>query len=152
MPNVEGRRVRPLHDSKFGVRYSIFKASSCSGFTLLEVLVALSLLGIAVVAVIQLFSIDLRSISVSEDYVAGSLAAQSKMREVLSKEEIAEKNWKGVTDDGYQFEVSIIKSLTERTEELQVRMYEIAVTVHWSQGVKQRSMTLRTQKMVQKQV
>ena len=113
---------------------------------------ALSLLGIAVVAVIQLFSIDLRSISVSEDYVAGTLAAQSKMREVLSAEDMAEKNWKGVTDDGYQFEVSISRSLKDRTEELQVRMYEITVTVSWTKGFKQRSMTLRTQKLVQKLV
>lgn len=152
LSNFECRRGRPLHGSKFGVRYSIFKVSSCSGFTLLEVLVALSLLGIAVVAVIQLFSIDLRSISLSEDYVAGTLAAQSKMREVLSEDEIAEKTWKGVTDDGYQFEVSISKSLNERTEELQVRMYEITVTVSWTKGFKQRSMTLRTQKLVQKVV
>ena len=152
MSNTECRRVRPLHDSKFGVRYSKFKGSACSGFTLLEVLVALSLLGIAVVAVIQLFSIDLRSISVSEDYVAGTLAAQSKMREVLSAEDMAEKNWKGVTDDGYQFEVSISRSLKDRTEELQVRMYEITVTVSWTKGFKQRSMTLRTQKLVQKLV
>jgi general secretion pathway protein I len=150
--NTECRRVRPLHHSKFGVRYSIFKGFACSGFTLLEVLVALSLLGIAVVAVIQLFSIDLRSISVSEDYVAGTLAAQSKMREVLSAEDMAEKNWKGVTDDGYQFEVSISRSLKDRTEELQVRMYEITVTVSWTKGFKQRSMTLRTQKLVQKLV
>ncbi len=139
-----------IRDSVFEIRHSrvYFEA----GFTLLEVLVALSLLGIAVVAVIQLFSIDLRSISLSEDYVAGTLAAQSKMREVLSEDEIAEKTWKGVTDDGYQFEVSISKSLKDRTEELQVRMYEIAVTVSWTKGFKKRSMTLRTQKLAQKLV
>ncbi len=38
-----------------------------AGFTLLEVLVALALLGVGVVVVLQLFSANLRSISASED-------------------------------------------------------------------------------------
>ena len=137
--------------SIFDIRYSLFRRSS-SGFTLLEVLVALSLLGIAVISVMQLFSANLKSISVSEDYVSGALAAQSKMREVLSEEELSERSWNGITDNGYRFDVSILKSLPERVEELQVRMVEITVTVYWSQGTKERSMTLRTQKTVQKQV
>lgn len=127
-------------------------AKNAAGFTLLEVLVALSLLGIAVVAVMQLFSVDLRSISISEDYVSGVLAAQSKMQEVLSEEEITEKTWQGVMDKNYRFEVSISKSLPERTEELEVRLYDVIVTVSWAQGAKQRSLTLTTQKLVQKKV
>ncbi len=141
MKPLEGKHFFPLRPQK-----------DSAGFTLLEVLVALSLLGIAVVTVIQLFSADLRSISISETYVTGALAAQSKMREVLFEEEIKETAWKGVTDNGFPFEVSISKSLPDRTEELQVRMYEITVTVFWTQGLKKRSMTLRTQKLVQKTV
>jgi general secretion pathway protein I len=148
----EWRRKRSLHHSQFAIRNSKFKGSSGSGFTLLEVLVALSLLGIAVISVIQLFSLDLRSISSSEDYVAGVLEAQSKMREVLSEEEMSERSWRGVTENGYQFEVSISKSLPERVEELQVRVFEIGVTVSWMKGARQKSMRLTTQKMVQKQV
>jgi general secretion pathway protein I len=150
--NVECRRKRKLHDSRFGVRNSIFTGFSCSGFTLLEVLVALSLLGIAIISVIQLFSLDLRSISSSEDYVAGVLEAQSKMREVLSEEEMSERSWRGVTENGYQFEVSISKSLPERVEELQVRVFDVGVTVSWMKGARQKSMKLTTQKMVRKQV
>jgi general secretion pathway protein I len=138
--------------TQFAIRNSKFKGSSGSGFTLLEVLVALSLLGIAVISVIQLFSLDLRSISSSEDYVAGVLEAQSKMREVLSEEEMSERSWRGVTENGYQFEVSISKSLPERVEELQVRVFEIGVTVSWMKGARQKSMRLTTQKMVRKQV
>lgn len=150
--NVEYRGKRKLHHSPIAIRHSKFEVSSCSGFTLLEVLVALSLLGIAVISVIQLFSLDLRSISSSEDYVAGVLEAQSKMREVLSEEEMSERSWRGVTENGYQFEVSISKSLPERVEELQVRVFEIGVTVSWMKGVRQKFMRLTTQKMVQKQI
>ncbi len=85
-----------------------------AGFTLLEVLVALALLGIAVTAILQLFSANLKSISASEEYVAGSLEAQSKMREVLDGTEFSEKSWNGITDNGYRFQVSVSDTLKER--------------------------------------
>jgi prepilin-type N-terminal cleavage/methylation domain-containing protein len=55
-----------------------------AGFTLLEVLVSLSLLGIAVTVIFQLYSANLRSIAGSEDYVAAALEAQSQMREIVT--------------------------------------------------------------------
>lgn len=128
------------------------RKTNSSGFTLLEVLVALSLLGIAIIGIVQLFSINLRSISVSEDFLSGTLAVQAKMREVLSEEELSEKSWNGVTDDGYRFEVSIEESLKDRTENIQVKVLEVTVKVFWARGNKDKSMTLRTLKMVQKQV
>jgi len=100
----------------------------------------------------QLFSLNLKSIARSEDFMTGALTAQSKMREVLSEEEMTEKVLRGVTDNGYPFEVAIVKSLPERTEELQVGLYEIVVTVYWTQGGKAKTVTLRTQKLVPKQV
>jgi prepilin-type N-terminal cleavage/methylation domain-containing protein len=163
MQNAECRRKRPIHDSKFGVRNLIVKTYSplddCRkqrkhslGFTLLEVLVALSLLGIALVVVMQLFSLDLKSIAHSEKMVEGALIAQSKMREVLSEEEVSERTWRGLTESGYPFEVTMLKSIPERTEELQVRLFDIIVTVYWNQGTKTKSFTLRAQKTVQKQI
>jgi len=48
------------------------------GFTLIEVLVAVALLGIAVTVVIQLFSANLRAIASSEDYIYASARAEAK--------------------------------------------------------------------------
>ncbi len=123
-----------------------------AGFTLLEVLVALALLGMAVTAVLQLFSANLRSISASEEYVAGSLEAQSKMREVLEGKEFSERTWNGITDNGYRFQVSVSDTLTERTENLPVKLMEVEVKVYWTQGNKEKSLTLKTLKMVEKPV
>jgi len=123
-----------------------------SGFTLLEVLVALALLGMGVTAVLQLFSANLRSISASEEYVAGSLEAQAKMREVLEDEDISEGTRNGITDNGFRFQVSISENLTERSENLPVKLMEVEVKVYWTQGNKDKSLTLKTLKMINKKV
>ena len=53
---------------------------SIKGFTLIEVIVALSILGIAITVILQLFSVNLRAISQSEDYVMALIQADLKMR------------------------------------------------------------------------
>jgi prepilin-type N-terminal cleavage/methylation domain-containing protein len=123
-----------------------------SGFTLLEVLVALALLGIAVTAVLQLFSANLKSLSASEQYVAGSLEAQSKMREVLDGQEFSERTWSGVTGNGYRFQVSVTDSLPERVENLRVKLVAVEVKVYWDRGASEKSLTLKTMKMIEKTV
>ncbi len=123
-----------------------------SGFTLLEVLVALALLGIAVTAILQLFSANLKSISASEEYVAGSLEAQSKMREVLDSQEFSERSWNGITNNGYRFQVSVSDTLPERVENLPVKLVVVEVKVYWARGAGEKSLTLKTMKMVEKPV
>ena len=56
------------------------------GFTLLEVLVALAILGLAVVAVIQGFAQGLRLLKLSGDHQRAVLVADQKIREVLAPE------------------------------------------------------------------
>jgi general secretion pathway protein I len=154
--NSEYRRKSQLHDSefKFSCRFqgSETGQKSSAGFTLLEVMVALALLGIAVTAILQLFSANLRSLSASEAYVAGSLEAQSKMREVLEGEEFSERSWSGVTDKGYRFEVSVSNVLPERTENLAMKLVAVEVKVYWDLGNKEKFLALKTLKMVEKPI
>ncbi|MEW6416515.1 MAG: type II secretion system protein [Nitrospirota bacterium] len=126
--------------------------NSKGGFTLLEVLVATAILGIAVAVVLQLFSANLGAISASGDYVSAATKAGAKMREILSDDELSEKSFSEVTDDGYRMDVSITDALKERTENLQVRLLEINLTIHWVRGTKERALTIRTMKVVEKEV
>jgi prepilin-type N-terminal cleavage/methylation domain-containing protein len=126
--------------------------NSRKGFTLLEVLVAIALLGIAVTVVLQLFSANLRAIATSGDYVSASIKAEAKMREILDDDKLSEKSWSETTDDGYRLDVSINDVLKARTENLQVRLLEIDLIIHWTKGTKDRSLTLRTLKMLEKEV
>jgi general secretion pathway protein I len=123
-----------------------------SGFTLLEVLVALSILGMAVVVLLQLFSANMRSISLSENYVRIAVEAEAKMREILDGQDFNERSWNGKTENGYRFEASMANVLKDRTENLQVNMVEISVTLYWTDSGKERSTTLKTLKANEKKV
>ena len=142
MPTIRNPRI---WDPEFGFW-------SSNGFTLLEVLVALAILGIAVVVVFQLFSADLRAISVSGDYVTAASRAEAKMREILTDDNLSEKSWTETTDDGYVVEASVSKVMEKRTENLQVEMLEIDVTLKWASGSKDKSITLKTMKVIEKKV
>ncbi len=123
---------------------------SRAGFTLLEILVALALLSIALLVIVQLFSADLRGISVSEDYVVAVAKAESSISELLDDDNLSEKNWSEVTDDGYRIDASVKEALKERSDNLQVKLLDIAITVYWTQGTRQRSVSLRTLKIINK--
>jgi len=123
-----------------------------AGFTLLEVLVATALLGIAVAVILQLFSTNLRALSASEDFVHASIKAETKMREVLDNDNPSETSFSETTDDGYRTDVWIKDTLKERTENIEMQLFQIDVTVHWTKGAKERSFTLRSLKAVRKQI
>jgi type II secretion system protein I len=133
------------HPSSFILRHG--------GFTLIEVLVATAILGIAIAVILQLFSANLRAISLSGDYMSATVRAQARMNEILNGDEkISEKAFSETTDDGYRIDVSITDTLKERTENLTVKLLQIDMTIHWSKGTKDRSLTLSTMKVVKKEV
>ena len=129
-----------------------FLNSRKAGFTLLEILVSLALLGIAITVILQLFSTNLKALSVSGDYVSAALRAEAKMSEILENADLAEKSWSEVTDEGYRYDASVTEILKERTDNLQVRMLEIALTMYWSEGSKMKSLTLKTLKVINKKI
>jgi len=126
--------------------------SAAEGFTLLEILVSLALLSIALVTIFELFSANLKGIAASEDYVEASLRAESAMREILDEEDLEESSWGDTTDDGYTMDVVITPTFQERTENLQVELLEVSLTLHWVKGTKDRQLTLKTIKLVPKKV
>ena len=126
--------------------------SGQGGFTLLEVLVALSVLAVAVTVIMQLFSINLRSIFLSEIYVKGTMEAESKMREMQDRQDLPESTWEETGENGHRFKVSVAEVLADRTENLQVKLVEISVTVYWTEGGKVRSSAVKTLKMMEKKV
>lgn len=122
------------------------------GFTLLEVLVALAILGIAITVVLQLFSANLRSIAASEDYVSAVTTAEARLRDILDDEKLSEKSWSETTSDGYRMDVTVSDALSERTDNLQVKALSIDLTIRWVKGVKEKSISIKTMKLVEKKV
>lgn len=120
------------------------------GFTLLEVLIALTIMGMAITLVLQLFSADLRALTTSGGMISASTRANTRLREILLAPPLAEKSWTEWQEDGYRLDISSREVLAARTDTLPVKLMEISLTIHWSEGNKEKKLTLRTMKMVNK--
>lgn len=122
------------------------------GFTLLEVLVAMVLLSVALAAIFELFSTNLKAIVKSDDISNAVILAESKMRDILDDENIGERTSEESTGNGYRINTVVKETATDRTENLQIQLFEINLTVFWTKDAKERTFHLKTLKMANKQI
>ncbi len=121
---------------------------SPGGFTLLEILVSLALLGIALTVILQVFSANLRNIASAEDYGYAAAKASARMRDIVDREAVSETEWSETTPEGYRIDVSVIEYMKERTANLPVRLLQVNLTIHWLRGTRDKSLTVSTIKSV----
>lgn len=133
------------------VRSSVRRGGDC-GFTLLEVLVALSVLAIALVVVMQVFSANLRNLSLSEQQVFAVSRAEAIMRDILDDESFPDVPSGGATDDGYRYSVTVAKVLEERSRPVPADLMSVSVTVSWSDGRRERSLLLQSYRMIERKL
>jgi prepilin-type N-terminal cleavage/methylation domain-containing protein len=120
-------------------------ARSERGFTLLEVMVALAILGLAVVASIQGFAQGLRLLKLSGDHQRAMLLADLKAREIVTLEETEDQG----TEDQFQWQRSTrLLEAPDLTPEggtpPRWRVWQIAVRVRWDGQRQVEVTTLRT--------
>lgn len=138
----------------------MFGASTQKGFTLLEILLAISILGVATAAIMQQFSAGMRIARTSQTYTTATIYAKHKLEELQVEEEMEEKEETGSFDNGYNFRVSIMpyEAYMEEGEEedeelfdhLPLEMFLLKSVVWWMEGEKEKSVTLSTLKTVKK--
>ncbi len=152
-PSANNKSQPPAVKKETSRRTAGSAVGSRRGFTLIEVLVATAILGIAIAVILQLFAANLRALSSSGDYVSAATRADSRMKELLSSDEpLSEKTFSETTDDGYRIDISISETLKDRTENLTVKLLEIDLTIRWLKGTKERSLTMNTMKVVRREV
>ena len=118
------------------------------GFTLIEILAALTLIGIAVVYLVQLFSANLRTVGTSRDYMEALTRAEAVMRGITERDRIEEASWQEETEQGYRVSVSVSEDEKERTEDLPVKLLRIEMTFSWESAARKKSLILRSLKVV----
>ena len=114
------------------------------GFTLLEVLVALAILGVAVVASIQGFAQGLRLLKLAGDHQDAMMIADQKLREVVTPSEGKDDG----TETRFRWRRTITRVVQETpptTTPIPWTLYQIDVHVAWDE---QREVYLATLRAV----
>jgi type II secretion system protein I len=116
-----------------------------AGFTLIEVLVALAILSVAVVASIQGFAQGLRLLKLAGDHQHAMLLADQKMREVVDPKEGREQGTEGLLSWERTTRLLETPDLKPADGSDRGRVYEIDVRVAWEE---KRQIEIRTLRMV----
>lgn len=124
-----------------------------AGFTLLEVVVALAILGIALTVIIELFSGGLRLARTSEEYTKAMNYASTKMEEIMTQQNMEEGTDEGEFDDTFRWQVGVTKLDVlpgEKSTDFKppVDLYQVKVDVLWQSGSKERSARLESYRTI----
>jgi general secretion pathway protein I len=117
-----------------------------SGFTLIEVLVAFTILGVALLALFDVFSTGLKNVKVSEGYGTATTLAESKLATLGVTGPLVDQVQKGEFDARYHWE-AIVRRLAIRepaADQPVVEPYQLTVTVSWGLGTEHREVSLTT--------
>ncbi len=126
-----------------------------SGFTLIEVVVALTLLGLTYAAILGAFSGSLKLLRQASEYQNAVILARSKLEEVWVDPSLdiinrdAEEIYGGVTYS-YKIEVRPVNIVEEALKEkvkMPFKLEEILVEVYWGEAGKEKTYALATYKM-----
>jgi general secretion pathway protein I len=116
------------------------------GFSLLEILVAFSILSIMLGILLNIFSSGVRIAHVTGNYATAVQIAESLMAKVNFEIALQESRQQGIIDDLYQWQVTIedyIPDVEEwEPESNPVQLYKVLVNVSWQTGQKERSFVL----------
>lgn len=122
-----------------------------AGFSLLEILVAFSILAIALGVLLNIFSGGLRSAIVSEEYQQALAIAESQLARVGVDIILEDGVLQGVEQDKFNwsiqagpFELPKAEGATDQQGTQQMRAYKVQVKVEWEEGQDNRSVVLNT--------
>jgi general secretion pathway protein I len=121
--------------------------TATAGFTLLEVLVAVAIVGIALVAFLRLHLLSLDATIRAQDLTTAVLLAQGRLATMGAAPEPGEEEGKFEGPELERFRW--VSAVTEHTLELgstqpPVQLRRVQVTVYWLDGQQQRSYSLET--------
>jgi general secretion pathway protein I len=118
-----------------------------SGFTLIEIVVALLVLSIASAVIFEGFSVGFRNARTADDFAQAVLIAQSKLAPTGVAEPLSAGVTSGEERDKYSWTVTVdeIDLVTEdAATPSTLRPFSVAVDVVWSDGRTERAVSLST--------
>ena len=122
------------------------------GFLLIEVVVALAILGVGLTVIIELFSGGLRLARASMEYTKAVNYARMKMEEITVKPAVEEGTQEGESEDrAFRWQVGVKKvdllSLDKGVDyKPPIELFQVKIDVFWKSGAKERSMRVESLK------
>jgi prepilin-type N-terminal cleavage/methylation domain-containing protein len=130
------------------------RTRSEAGFTLLEVLLAVVILGVSLTTILLQFQTALHAGRISQERTNAVIYAKEKLESLKIENELSESSQSGVLENGHEWETEI--SLYEYEdqaedisyEDLRHETYKLRATVKWNSGINKRQIELITLKTV----
>jgi general secretion pathway protein I len=131
------------------IRHS--RAGARSGFTLIEVLVALAIAAIGLAFFLSATGVGLQNATIADQYIQATRRAQSRLAQVGLTVPLKQGDYTGDDGDGFSWEVKIAAPLvnTQTTSTLTpaLGLYPIDVRVRWRRGGSGREVSLRSERV-----
>jgi general secretion pathway protein I len=117
------------------------------GFSLLEILVAFTIMAISLGIVLKIFSSGVNTAIVSENYIIATQIAESLMAKTGVEESLAVGESSGTEDDKYQWRVKVEDYISpEAEDDAEIKLMTVQVTVKWGDEENARFVELNTVK------
>jgi general secretion pathway protein I len=119
-----------------------------AGFTLIEVLVALTIVSLCLAVIFALFSGGLRSRRTADDYEQATLLAEAKLNSVGVEEPLQPGSTYGSFNDRFRWK-AIVTPYNEKDSGAEAtnwvrQPFVVAVTVYWGHAGDEKSVALKT--------
>ena len=130
------------------------RTRSEAGFTLLEVLLAVVILGVSLTTILLQFQTALHAGSISQERTNAVIYAKEKLESLKIEDELSESSQSGVLESGYEWETEVSLYEYEDQEEdisyedLRHETYKLRATVKWNSGINKRQVELITLKTI----
>lgn len=124
---------------------------TAEGFTLIEVLVALTILSLSLAIIFTIFSVSLRGRRTAQAYEQATLLAESKLNSIGIDEPVQEGDTVGRFNDRFWWKTVVApyhEAGRNEAKDLLRRPLLVTVTVSWDDPSDGRSVTLTTLRLV----
>ena len=124
------------------------------GFSLLEILVAFSILSVLLGVLINIFSTGVRTAQLTGDYARAIQIAETLLTTASAEKTLQEDERFGVIDETYSWMIRIERFVPENeywSEEISPLLpYRIEVDVDWSDNARERTVRLVSMRLTEK--
>ncbi|MBI2349928.1 MAG: prepilin-type N-terminal cleavage/methylation domain-containing protein [Deltaproteobacteria bacterium] len=131
-------------------RFSIARWKIENGFTLLEVVVAMAIVGLGVVTVIEIFSLGLRLVARSSERASAITYGRQVMDEVLIRRGVQEGGEEGSFGEKHRWRLQVkpLKVESKLLSSTAWELNEITLQMRYQDGEREKQVEMRTLRLV----